>query len=286
MLVAHLSDLHVTHPESPVAMFADGAAALAAAVEHLNGLERPVDAVVITGDLVNDGTVAEYEQLRTLLDPLTAPYYLLAGNHDEPGPLREVFPEHTYLPTDRPLHWVVDDHDLRIVAVDTTVEGRHDGELAAGELAWLDDELRAEPDRPTLVLMHHPPFVTGMYWMDYGGLDNADALQTMLGHHPQVVGVLAGHVHRMFHLAWGSTMVSTAPATTYQSLLALRDDSRPLVADVVAPISLLRWTGDHLLAAHTDYRLPHRTLDLSTVIPNWDTYEAACRAGGPIPKDH
>lgn len=286
MLMAHLSDLHVTHPESPVAAFSDGAAALESAVAHLNGLERTVDAVLITGDLVNDGTVAEYEQLRELLEPLAAPYHLLAGNHDDPHAMRAVFPEHSYVPTERPLHWVIDDHEVRLVAIDTTLAGRHDGELDESEVRWLDGILREDPERPTIVLMHHPPFVTGMYWMDYGGCDGSDRLKAVIDAHPNVVAVLAGHVHRMFHVAWGSTMVATAPALTYQAVPALRQDSRPLVADVVAPIPLLWWTGGNLLNFHTDYRLPYSTLDLSTVIPDWDGYEAACRAGGPIPKDH
>lgn len=285
MLVAHLSDLHVTDPTAPVAAFANGAVALAAAVEHLNGLDAPVDAVIVTGDLVNDGTVEEYHQLRDLLEPLDAPAYLVVGNHDEPDALRSVFPDHTYLPEAGPSHWVVDDHEVRLVAIDTTKAGHHEGALDRTEIDWLDGVLADAPERPTLVAMHHPPVLTGMWWMDYGGLDTADELRSVVACHPQVKAVLAGHVHRPFHLSWGSTLVCTAPALTYQSCLALADTSPPLVADVAAPIPLLWWTEGELLAVHTDYRVPQRTLDLRDVIPDWDDYEARCRAGGPLPKD-
>lgn len=287
MLVAHLSDLHVSMPDAPFAVFADGAATLTAAIAHLNGLDRRPDLVVVTGDLVNDGTVAEYSRLRDLFEPLETPLLLLVGNHDEPTALRSVFPEHHYLPHHRPAHWVVDDYALRLVAIDTTLDGRHDGALGRDELDWLRATLEsAAADRPTLLLMHHPPFVTGMWWMDYGGLKGAVGLHELVAARPNVVGMLAGHVHRPFHTTIGSALVSSAPAIAYQSCLALADDSPPLVSDVVAPIPLVRWTGDRLLVAHTDFRLRQHTVDLRTVIPNWDDYERRARSGEIIPKDH
>lgn len=286
MLLAHLSDLHVSHPDNPVAAFSNGAAALKAAVAHLNQLAHQPDVVLITGDLVDGGTVGEYELLRDLLAPLRAQYVLLTGNHDEPDALRSVFTDQVHLPTSRPAHFTVEDLPVRLVAIDTTIAGRHDGELTENELAWLDDTLAAAADRPTIVAMHHPPFLTGMWWMDYGGLDAAPALRAIIDGHPQVAAVLAGHVHRAIHTTWGSTLVATAPALTYQSCLALETADAPLVTDVVAPIPLLWWTGEGMLAGHTDYRLPQRHLDLSTVIPDWDAYQRACHAGGPLPKDH
>jgi 3',5'-cyclic AMP phosphodiesterase CpdA len=282
-----LSDLHVTTPDAPFARFANGAANLEAAIAHLNGLDRRPDLVVVTGDLVNDGTIAEYTRLRALLDPLESPVLLLLGNHDEPEGLRAVFSEHNYLPERRPAHWVVDDYELRLVAVDTTLDERHDGAVGPQELDWLRATLDAAPaDRPTLLLMHHPPFVTGMWWMDYGGLKGAAALHEVVAARANVVGVLAGHVHRPFHTTIGSALVSSAPAIAYQSCLALTDDSPPLVSDVAAPIPLVWWTGERLLGAHTDYRLPQHTMDLRTVIPNWDDYQRRARSGDVIPKDH
>lgn len=284
MLLAHLSDLHVTHPDSAIAAFADGASTLASAVEHLNGLDRTLDAVIITGDLVNDGTVEEYERLRGLLEPLDAPCYLMIGNHDDPDLLARVFAEHVYFAPARPCHWVIDDHPLRLIAIDTTIEGRHDGEVSAAELDWLAARLAEDPHRPTIVTMHHPPFVTGMWWMDYNGTANAGALEAVVRAHPNVVAVIAGHVHRAFQSVWGAALVGTAPSLTYQSSLGLSPDSAALVTNTVASIPLLWWRDDHLVHTTTEHRLDHQRLDLSTVIPRWDEYAARCRAGGPLDK--
>jgi len=37
------------------------------------------------------------------------------------------------------------------------------GELDAVRLGWLDEQLAAALDAPTLVFMHHPPFATGIW---------------------------------------------------------------------------------------------------------------------------
>ena len=57
---------------------------------------RP-DAVLITGDLVNDGRPNQYEHLRVLLGPLDVPLYLMPGNHDTRAALRAEFSEHREL---------------------------------------------------------------------------------------------------------------------------------------------------------------------------------------------
>ncbi len=286
MLLAHLSDIHVSDPDSLIASFSDGAAQLEAVVVQLNGLDRNVDAVVITGDLTDRGHPDQYARLRELLAPLDAPIYLLAGNHDDPAALRAAFPDHPELAGDGPLRWVVDDHPLRLVAIDSTRTDHHDGCLTDDELAWLDTTLAAAPEHPSVVCLHHPPFVTGMWWMDYGGLPGTAELRTVVDRHPQVRAVLCGHVHRAVEVGWAHARVASAPALTYQSCLGLDPQvSPPLVTDLASPISLWWWQEGDLYSSTTDARLPHRTIDLRTIIPDWTDYEARCRAGGPLPRE-
>lgn len=285
MLLAHLSDLHVTRPDALLASFADGAAALDAAVAQLVALDRPPDAVIVTGDLVDDGTVAEYRRLAEGLAPLERPTYLLVGNHDDRSALASVLGDrHGYLPEPDAPHagWVVDDHPLRLVAFDTVLDGRHDGEVVEERLVWLDEVLTAATGRPTVVAMHHPPVPTGMWWMDYGGLRGRNRLRDVITRHPQVVRVIAGHVHRAFQASWGPTVVSTAPSLSYQSSLGLRGDSAPLITDQPTAIPLLWWDGEGILAGHADLRVPHRSLDLRDIIDPWEPYEVAARRGGPM----
>ena len=82
MLLAQISDLHIKRPGALAYRRVDTAAYLSRCVAALNALEPRPDAVIVTGDLVDQGEPEQYEHLKALLAPLAIPYYLLVGNHD------------------------------------------------------------------------------------------------------------------------------------------------------------------------------------------------------------
>jgi hypothetical protein len=127
----------------------------------LNALDPLPDLVVITGDLVDHGEAEEYDHFRVMLAPLHMPVLVIPGNHDAREPLRAAFAGNGYLPADGFLQFVVEDWPLRIVALDTLVPGEVGGALCEERLAWLDRALAAAPERPTVLLMHHPPLRPG-----------------------------------------------------------------------------------------------------------------------------
>jgi len=175
MLVAHITDTHITTPGNLFYGVVDTAVCLTRAVAALNCLDPLPDLTVITGDLVDGGTPDEYAHLRSLLRPLRMPVFVIPGNHDAREPMRQAFVSDGYLPRQDFLNYVIEDHALRIVALDTLVPGKVGGALCEKRLHWFDSTLAAAPDKPTLVLMHHPPFVTGVDQMDQHGFDGRAA---------------------------------------------------------------------------------------------------------------
>ena len=85
--------------------------------------------------------------------------------------------------------------------------------LCAERLGWLDTALAAQLDRPTVILMHHPPFATGITYMDNFGLDNAARLAEIVVRHPQIERILCGHLHRTIERRFAGTVAGTAPST-------------------------------------------------------------------------
>jgi 3',5'-cyclic AMP phosphodiesterase CpdA len=73
---------------------------------------------------------------------------------------------------------------LDILLIDSTVAGAPHGELDAPTLSWLDETLGALTTRPALLFLHHPPFDTGIAYTDAARLRNSDALAAVLGRHP------------------------------------------------------------------------------------------------------
>lgn len=264
MIVAQISDTHIVAPAarfrapfhspgSPERVYAevDTARHLARAVAALNELAPRPDIVVVTGDLVDRGDPAEYEHVRALLAPLAMPVFVIPGNHDAREPLRRAFAGDGYLPAGEFLQYAIDDYPVRLVALDTLVEGAHHGALCAERLGWLDRTLAAAPDRPTLVMMHHPPFPTAIAYMDNYGLENAAALADVLEKHRQVERVLCGHLHRAIDRRFAGTVAGTAPSTAHQIRLNLVPGAPLRFAAEPPGYQLHLWDEEGGLVTHT-----------------------------------
>jgi 3',5'-cyclic AMP phosphodiesterase CpdA len=197
----------------------DPPAGLAAAVGAVQRLELELGAIVVTGDLTDHGEAAEYAAAQELTAPLGAPLHVLPGNHDERAAIRRAFD----LPGSgaEPVGYTAAAGPLRLVALDTTIPGEDEGELGPERLAWLAAELAAEPEAPTVLAMHHPPLATGIAAMDDFALheDDRRALGELLTGHPQVVRVIAGHLHLAIAATIGGRPLVVAPSTFVQARL-------------------------------------------------------------------
>jgi 3',5'-cyclic AMP phosphodiesterase CpdA len=254
ILIAQISDLHVQGTGEADFGGVDTAAHLARAVAHLNRLDPAPDVVLATGDLTVDGRPQEYERLRGLFADLKRPLYLIPGNHDDRDNIRAAFPDHAYLPANGEfLHYVVDDHPLRLIGLDTQVPGKIGGAQCPVRLAWLEAQLDFEPERATLIFMHHPPFRTGLPGFDAIGCADGPALAEVVADHDNVVGVLCGHVHRMIQSAWAGTVATVAPSTGFGFPLDLNTGG--FASRVLEPPACLLhlWRPEQGLTTHVSY---------------------------------
>ncbi|CAB3747291.1 phosphodiesterase [Paraburkholderia humisilvae] len=243
MLLAQISDLHIKRPGALAYRRVDTAAYFSRCVAALNALVPRPNAVIVTGDLVDQGDVEQYEHLKALLEPLQIPYYLLVGNHDDRAALRTVFSERQELFAGGEfVQYAFDVGALRVLALDSIVPGASGGTLCATRLAWLAAQLDAASGKPVIVALHHPPFVSGIGHMDQVRLDPAAAreVETLIARHPNVERVICGHVHRPMFVRFGGTIASAVPAPAHQVALDLRDDA-PSVFRMEAPAFALHW---------------------------------------------
>jgi 3',5'-cyclic AMP phosphodiesterase CpdA len=254
MIVCQISDLHVKANGKLSYGVVDCAAMLARCVEHVVGLKQRPDLVAVTGDLVDAGRPEEYAVLKALLAPLPMPYFLIPGNHDEREALREAFPEHAYLGQWDPfVQYAIEDWPVRILALDTVIPGASGGTLCSERIAWLAARLEEQPRRPTVVIMHHPPFSTGIRHMDDIGLTGAEALAAVLASYPNVERVLCGHLHRPIQTRFAGTIASTCPSPAHQVALDL--DPRAPSRFMMEPpgYQLHQWSEANGIVSHTAF---------------------------------
>lgn len=254
MLICQLSDTHVSLPGARLYGKVDTAAHLAAAVKRVGELKPLPDVVIVTGDLVDAGGAAEYAHLRDLLEPLTMPVFLIPGNHDSRDRLLEVFRDHAYLRQCLPfIQFAIESYPVRIIALDTVIPGSPGGKLCEGRLAWLERKLAEAPLRPTIVMMHHPPFPTYIPWMDGMGLANPAGLHAIVERYPNIERVLCGHLHRPIQARWAGTLASTAPSTAHQVTLDLRADAPESFIMEPPAFQLHHWDAAGGVVSHTMY---------------------------------
>lgn len=253
MLLAQISDLHILAPGSLAYGRIDTALYLSRCVDALNRLDRRPDAVLVTGDLVDNGHPDAYRHLRALLAPLDAPWYLMVGNHDDRAALRAVFDDRPELSAcGEFVQYAFDAGNLRVIALDTLSPGNDGGNLCATRLAWLAEQLDAARSMPVVIALHHPPFVSGIRFMDEIRLDPADGarLEALVRQHPNVERVICGHVHRAIVARFGGTIAWSAPSTAHQVALELRDDGPAAYVMEPPGFALHLYTAESGLVTH------------------------------------
>jgi 3',5'-cyclic AMP phosphodiesterase CpdA len=161
MLIAQLTDLHIGFDlDNPDEL---NVRRLASAIDHLNALSVKPDRLFLSGDLTDHGDLKSYLRLKALIEDCDFPVHLCVGNHDDRGMLRQVFPETPI--EDGFVQYVIDEPEARIIVLDTLDPGHHGGAFCRRRAGWLRARLHEVPEKPILIVLHHPPIETGIPWM-------------------------------------------------------------------------------------------------------------------------
>jgi 3',5'-cyclic AMP phosphodiesterase CpdA len=197
------------------------------------------DFILATGDIVSQQTREAMLCARDAMDSLGFPYYPMGGNHDfvvedSRKWFLEAYAHHLprqatyYSFTHRGLHfivldpwWLWSDESVNPVTeqavldvIDKDIRGAR-WALPPQQFDWLEQDLKAHADLPTIVAVHYPPIPAPPRlryegFRDAGKLENGPELLELLSRHKQVRAVFTGHVHSNFvEERHGITQVTT-----------------------------------------------------------------------------
>lgn len=217
------------------------------------------DAVILSGDAVDDGAAASYEHLKELLAPLKAPLFVTPGNHDDRGRFREAFSLSAGF-----IQYTVDAFPARLICLDSHVPGEGGGLLCSERLDWLEAALETHPEKPTLLFLHHPPAKTGMKCFDKILLAPSSRFESLVRSHPQILALLCGHFHHPCVTTYGSKLCYLAPSVAPVHYFAHPDDDEPSAIELEDPaITLHQITGSVLCSQVIRLKDNPRRLDWS-----------------------
>jgi Icc protein len=191
---------------------------------HALRRRQSLDAVLCTGDVVNDDSGGYVHFVREL-GALGKPIYCIPGNHDDPALMRRALSQEPFQVggyVDLGAAW-------RLVLLDTCVPGRAGGRVSRTELRALKTALSGA-DRYAMVCMHHHPVDMSSDWLDAVGIENAEELFEVLDAHARVRVVSWGHVHQCFDGRRQGVRLLATPSTCGQFLPLSNEfaiDARP-----------------------------------------------------------
>lgn len=254
MILVHLTDLHVRPEGLPAYRVAETNMLTERALRAVRNLRDKPNAIVISGDLTDNGLESEYAVLSDMLArTIDVPVYMVPGNHDRRDVMKTAlahFPgiaEHPEF-----VQYTVDSLPVRLVMLDTVIPGSGAGILCAARLAWLDAALAAEPEKPTIVVMHHPSFECGIQHMDAINLREPEAFTAVIAKHKQVKRILCGHHHRPINAAVAHTIASIGPSVAHQVEFDLTENPGQWNLEPAAFQVLVTMPEDGIIA-HTVY---------------------------------
>jgi len=255
MLICQLTDLHLRPEGIPVCRVVETNMLAERAMRAVAAMATPPDAVLLTGDVTECGLVAEYDLLATLLRRhLRMPVYAIPGNHDRRDNFRARLAHLPGVIADPQFaQYAIESHAMRLVMLDTVVQGAGHGMLRPEQLAWLDRTLGEAPDRPTLIGMHHPPIACGIGHMDQVNLRNSDDFSAVIARHAQVRRIVCGHHHRAIVGQVAHAIVTVSPSVAHQIELDLRPEAPGAIVLEPPAYQLHRWDARTGLASHTAY---------------------------------
>lgn len=175
----------------------------------------------VNGDTTSEAEPAEVRRFRELMDTYgryQQDWFVTRGNHDRPHrPAADPTAGYERFPVlagtadhrdvwgaefvARQQLWVDRVHGMRVLGIGSAQLDASGGEIVPEQMAAIADELRADPDRPTLALAHHP-VTREAAWTNMSGpvFTLNDAQSTVLQGHlaaaPGAFMMAAGHTHR------------------------------------------------------------------------------------------
>ena len=251
MLIAQISDLHIPRKNTKTYGIAPMAENLVLCLDQINQHLPKPHLFLVTGDITITWQAEEFNHADNLVNRFEMPFYVIPGNHDDRDILRSTFGKQACpVESEGKIDYVIEDSDLRLIALDSTLPGSLGGEITEAQASWLDARLNEKPTQPTMIFMHRPPIKCGVLETDVDGFIGKELLGSVISKHHHVEKIICGHIHVPINTSWNDTVISTAPSMGMQLVLDLTLKRESEFVLEAPAYHLHYWTPDKNLITH------------------------------------
>jgi len=166
-----------------------------------------LDFVVFGGDLTenDDKTLSDLPLFLDSIEDIGVKYFAILGDRD--ADLNDSYTKQDFCAEFRRhgfenpelTYWSEQiSEKALLIGLDTSINNEFEGKLPPEELLWLENTLKANHDKFTVIVMHHPALqITDSdktVWKKFV-LQNSDEFLNIINKYPQVKLILSGHHH-------------------------------------------------------------------------------------------
>lgn len=247
-----VSDAHVGQPGQLSHDGVDNAAALQRAMTALVESGTPIDALLFSGDLVDDGDPRSYAHFMTIVQPaveaLGATVFAVPGNHDSRDGIRALLGGSAGDPEGEPVDTATEIGGVWVLGLDSSRPGREEGHLSEAQLEWLGHQLTRAGPGGAVVVVHHPPVTVPVGpGIDIALQDPEPLAEVLRGSTARLV--LTGHSHFAGASVLGGVPVWIGGATC-SNTVRLAPGMRTVQSTLVSRIDLSpSSSGGHFIAS-------------------------------------
>ncbi|MCP4253526.1 MAG: hypothetical protein GY775_08960 [Candidatus Scalindua sp.] len=208
---AHITDSHVTFSgKNGTALKEESFNIFRDVIGQINDMPD-IDFILFGGDNINntDPDAKDFNEFMNIMSSVKVPYFAQFGNREvSPIPPGIALSKDQYaekmkghgLDVGRYSWSVSPVPGLRILGLDTTIEGHDNGEIPEEELNWIKEQIAKYPNDMIITLSHHLLLPTWgnrdiPKWKKKYLLKNYQEVNAILDASPQVKACLMGHHH-------------------------------------------------------------------------------------------
>ena len=237
----HMSDLHLTKDGRPI-WETNTMEHFNQSIEIIHDMQN-IDAILVTGDISDDGSEWTYQYAERLFSSLGIPTLCCPGNHDSLKMMLEGYQPSFYqvLPSSRKIEgWKIVMLNSVTPADEDPNQNKARGFLSEESLSYIKQELKE--GLPTILALHHPPLEPGG-WLNRKLLENREAFNQTIDSYPNVRLVLYGHIHYFTEVQQGHIRYSSSTSVGFAFD---KDFPKFQIADGLEGMSLIEIDGEKI----------------------------------------
>ena len=170
------------------------------------------DAVIVTGDISQDGSDSSYRFALMQLSRMNLPLYYISGNHDNKFIMDFVFSESSQVKC----FYELDQKDWKFINVNTVQDGTDSGFISENRLLIIEQEIIQNKEMKIALFMHHHPVSVGIPLVDECMLINNREIMNLCDAHHQIKVIACGHAHTDYTKKYNNCIIDGCPATCFQ----------------------------------------------------------------------